>query len=77
VTGLIGGNNLAVEHGIADIEFANQSVAEIVETAQVIALPRNEPEPAVLDIVEGSKPVVFELEHPFRVHRKAASRRWE
>ena len=63
--GLIGRDHLAVEDGVIDPQLGRHLAAELIEPAQDVAPPRDEAAAApLLDVAEGPKAVVLELEEP-------------
>jgi len=73
--GLVGGDHLAVDYRFVDIEHGRHLVAERLEAAQNVAVARDEAATALLDVAQRSKPIVFEVEEPFRVIERLLSSR--
>jgi hypothetical protein len=71
--GLVGGDYLAVDNGVVNVEGGRHIVAERLEAAQDIAVARDEAATALLDVTQRSKPIVFEIEEPFRVIERLLS----
>jgi hypothetical protein len=72
-TGLVGRDHLAVDYRFVDIEQPASLVGERLETAQDIAVVRNEAATAPLEVAQRSKPIVFELKEPFGVVERLLS----
>ena len=66
-TGLVGRDHLAVDYRFVDVERGRHLVAECLETAQDIAVARDEAAAALLKIAEATEAIIFELKEPFGV----------
>jgi hypothetical protein len=62
--GLIDHDHLAVDYGFVDAEHGRRLLAERLETAQDIAVARDEAATALLDVAQRTKSIVFEVEEP-------------
>jgi hypothetical protein len=65
--GLVGRNYLAVKNGVVHLELGRRVVAKHIEALQEIAVERDEPRAALLDVAEASITVVLEFEEPFGI----------
>ena len=72
-TGLVGRDHLAVDYRFVDVERGRHPVAERLETAQDIAVARNDTAAALLDVAQRTKPIVFEVEEPVGVIERLLS----
>jgi hypothetical protein len=70
---LVGRDYLAIDDGFVDIKQPANLVGERLETAQDIAVARDEAATAMLKIAEAPEPIVFELKEPFRVVERLLS----
>ena len=73
--GLVGRDHLTVDYRFVDIEQPANLVAERLETAQDVAVARDEAATALLDVAQRSKAIVFEVEESFRVVERLLSPR--
>ena len=60
-----------------DIEDGSDLLAERLETAQDVAVARDEVAAALLDVAKAPEPVIFELEDPFGVIERLLSPGWD
>src|SRR5215510_11966697 len=62
-----GGNDLAVENGVIDVERGRHLAGESFEPGHDVVVPRDQTVAALLEIADGPETVVFEFEEPVRV----------
>jgi len=74
--GLIDRYHLAVDDGLVDVERGRRLVGERLETAQDVALARDEAATALLEIEEAPKAVVLELKKTVGVVERLLSPGW-
>ena len=60
--GLVGRYHLSVHDGVVDVELGRQLSAEFAKPAQGIVIARDEAAVALLEIAQGTKAVVSDLE---------------
>ena len=76
-TSLVDRDHLAVDYGLVDIEDGSDLLAERLETAQDVAVARDDAATALLKIAQAPKAIVFELEEPFGVIERLLSPGWD
>ena len=71
--GLVGRDHLAVDYRFVDVERGRHLVAERLETAQDIAVARDEATSTLLVVAETPEAIVLELKEPFGVVERLLS----
>jgi len=69
----MGFDHLAVDYRVVDVEHSCHLRAERLETAQDVAVARDEAATALLDVAQRTKPIVFEVEEPVGVIERLLS----
>ena len=73
----MGFDHLAVDYRVVDVEHSCHLRAERLETAQDVAVARDDAATALLKIAQAPKAIVFELEEPFGVIERLLSPGWD
>jgi hypothetical protein len=75
--GLVGRDHLSIKNDTIDVELGSYRLAERVEAGQGVSVPGDKSAPCPsLDIQQGPKTVVLELEEPLGIVRMDPSWKW-
>ena len=76
-TSLVDRDHLAVDYGLVDVEDGSDLLAERLETAQDVAVARDDAATALIKIAQAPKAIAFELKEPFGVIERLLSPGWD